>query len=433
MSFTVKLFLDTRRKRADKEYTIKLRITYYRRLVEVSTGYRVDERYWNVTTAEVKSRASGNTSRLNSQLQKQKTEVSDVLLDLEREEKLHTMPTQELRQYLIRKDSETKTYVYCDEVIARLKLANRIGTARSYKYMRNSVHGFMRSGKKLPNWLVNENDKTPGREKHPLEYPKYRDQVDFTLIRITTKWLHEYDAWYRSRGNSVNGLAVVMRTLRALINKARKEQMLPKDHNPFGEYRIKKEATRKRAISQAELDLIKIYEPQTDLQSRAKDYFLLSFYLMGTSFSDLVYMQMKQIREGRVEYKRQRTGGLYTIKITAPLQVILNKYTAGKSDEDYVLGILSSGTTPEEQSKAAQGALKRYNKALKTIGEVCGINAPITSYTARHSFATIAKYKGVPTAIISEAMGHKTEEITQVYLDSFNREVLDDWNEKIVL
>ena len=76
--------------------------------------------------------------------------------------------------------------------------------------------------------------------------------------------------------------------------------------------------------------------------------------------------------------------------------------------------------------------LRQFNKRLKEIGKSCGIEATLTSYVARHSYATIAKYKGVPTAIISEALGHTSEEVTQVYLDSFGKEVLDKYHALII-
>lgn len=90
------------------------------------------------------------------------------------------------------------------------------------------------------------------------------------------------------------------------------------------------------------------------------------------------------------------------------------------------------GDTEEKRYTAARDELRRYNKALKELAKIAGITSPLTSYTARHSFATIAKYKGVPTAVISEALGHKTEQITQVYLDSFDKAVLDKYNEMII-
>jgi len=76
--------------------------------------------------------------------------------------------------------------------------------------------------------------------------------------------------------------------------------------------------------------------------------------------------------------------------------------------------------------------LFRVNKSLKEIGDLCGIESPLISYVARHSYATIAKYKGVPTAVISEALGHVSEEVTQVYLDSFDKEVMDKYHAMVI-
>jgi integrase len=152
---------------------------------------------------------------------------------------------------------------------------------------------------------------------------------------------------------------------------------------------------------------------------------------MGASFVDIAYLQVKNITSGRIEYKRRKTGRLHSIPISPPLQELLNKYMPGKGREDFILNVIKS-QEPARQLVNVRDALRRFNRSLKEIGEVCGIEATLTSYVARHSYATIAKYKGVPTAVISEALGHKSEEVTQVYLDSFDKEVMDKYHNIII-
>jgi len=151
---------------------------------------------------------------------------------------------------------------------------------------------------------------------------------------------------------------------------------------------------------------------------------------MGISFIDLAFLKVENIYDNRIEYKRRKTGRLYSIPIIPPLQKLLDKYLKGKSKGDFILDIINS-SDPQQQITSVRSKLRRYNRSLKEIGKLCEIETPLTSYVARHSYATIAKKKGVPTAVISEALGHSSEEVTQVYLDSFDRKTLDDFHNLI--
>ena len=229
----------------------------------------------------------------------------------------------------------------------------------------------------------------------------------------------------------MNGLSVNLRTLRALFNRAIKQKLISKEHYPFADYSVMHESTRKRAITGADLDRLRQFEPKSEWQVRAKDFFFLSFYLMGASFVDLAFLKVKNITGGRIEYKRRKTGRLHSIPLSLPLQTLLDKYLPGKKKEDFILNVIKSDD-PKQQLVNVRDELRRFNRILKEIGEACGIEAALTSYVSRHSYATIAKYKGVPTAVISEALGHTSEEVTQVYLDSFDKEVMDKYHAMII-
>lgn len=233
------------------------------------------------------------------------------------------------------------------------------------------------------------------------------------------------------KGNSINGLSVNLRTLRALFNRAIKLKRISKEYYPFDDYKISNEGTRKRAISVDDIQKLKKYKPITDRQKRAKDYFFLSFYLMGASFVDIAFLKVSNIFNGRIEYRRRKTGRLHSIPISEPLEKLLKKYLKKKDQDDFILNVIKSDI-PEKQVVNVRDELRRYNKTLKEIGKACGIEATLTSYVSRHSYATIAKYKGVPTAVISEALGHSTEKVTQVYLDSFEKDVLDKYHNMII-
>ncbi|MEN0047330.1 MAG: site-specific integrase [Bacteroidota bacterium] len=399
---TVKVVLDNRSVKKDGTSPLKLRLLYNRKSNQLSLGYAILSKDWDAKRERIKSSCNtiNNINRINSILLKKKQEAFDILSQLDSDGRLDTLSFKEIKMFLLKKHTDLMTLEFGQQIVEELRSIGKFGNAKAYRTMLSSIREFEK-GK------------------------------DFPLKKITYVWLKKYEIWFLSKGNSVNGLAVYLRSLRALCNQAIKQKHIAKEFYPFDDYKIKTEKTRKRAISQDDLAKIKDFEPRTSLEERSKDYFFLSFYMMGISFMDMAFLKMENIVNGRIEYKRKKTARLYSIPISEPLLKIIKKYSAGKSKKDFILNIITSDD-PEQRIKQARNALKRYNKTLKNIAKSCGIEANLTSYVARHSYATIAKYKGVPTAVISEALGHSSEEVTQVYLDSFEKEVLDKYHQMII-
>jgi integrase len=399
---TVNLILDTRSKKKDGTHPVKLRIVHNRKTYHLSLGYSVTAKEWDDTAQKIKSNCKrfSNITRINALLHRDKQQALDLFARLQDEGRLDTLSFTEIKAMLANKETEVMTLAFGEEIIAQLRQAGKHGNARVYDTMLRSVRTFAR-------------DK------------------DFPLKQISYRWLKKYEAWYLSRGNSLNGLGVSLRTLRALFNRAIKQKRIASDYYPFRDYQIKKESTRKRALKEDQLKALLQFESQTDRQQRAKDYFFISFYLMGASFSDLAFLRVSNIQHGRIVYKRRKTGRLHNILITPALQSLLDRYLEGKSGDDFILNVITAEEA-RKQVVQVRDELRRYNRTLKEIGALCGLATPLTSYVARHTYATIAKYKGVPTAVISEALGHSSEEVTQVYLDSFETEVLDQYHRIII-
>lgn len=396
------IILDTRYKKKGDLYPLKLRVIHNRKPFDLNLGYSIPIKDWDEKAQKVKSSCLviENISRFNALINKDKQKAQDILIRLQDEGKLDSLSLEELKNYITQKHTEVMILAFGEEIMAQLREAQKHGNARVYDTMLRSVRTFLK-GKDLP------------------------------MKQISYTWLKKYEAWYLSKGNSVNGLSVSLRTLRALFNRAIKQKLLTKEHYPFTDYAIKHEGTRKRAITGADIDRIRQFEPKTIRQKRAKEYFFLSFYLMGASFVDIAFLKVKNIIGGRIEYKRRKTGRLHSIPISAPLQALLDIYLPGKKKDDFILDVIKSDD-PRKQVVNVRDELRRFNNSLKEIAELCGIEATLTSYVARHSYATIAKYKGVPTAIISEALGHTSEEVTQVYLGSFDKEVMDKYHTLII-
>jgi integrase len=143
----------------------------------------------------------------------------------------------------------------------------------------------------------------------------------------------------------------------------------------------------------------------------------------------LAFLKVKNIETGRLNYTRQKTGQQFSIKVTDKSKAIIDKYSNLKEPESYIFPIIYR---KGKEYLDYRNAMRLMNKKLKKISDLLKLDVPLTTYVSRHSWATIAKKSGIATAVISEGLGHESEETTQVYLDSFENDVLDDANERII-
>jgi integrase/recombinase XerD len=247
---------------------------------------------------------------------------------------------------------------------------------------------------------------------------------------INYRFLKSLEAKYKSKNESVKGLNIHLRTIRAIINRAIKEGKVKKESNPFSDYSIKKAESHIHAISMT--DIIKIeghkFENEPNLQF-AKDLFLFSFYCMGMNFTDIAKLKMKNIDDKRIRYQRAKTRRDYSIKITPKIKGILDVYTKDKKPDAYVFPILRGTRLIDADEITDERNL--FNRRLKRLGKICEVSKPLHSYLSRHAWANIAKSMNMPLTLISEGLGHTSITTTQTYLDRFDDNVLDDANELI--
>jgi integrase len=144
------------------------------------------------------------------------------------------------------------------------------------------------------------------------------------------------------------------------------------------------------------------------------------------SYIDIAFLQVNNIIGDRIYYTRKKTGQKFSIKITDKAWEIIRKYNDLSDRDSYIFPIIKRDG---QEYLDYRNAMRLTNKKLRKISEIAELPEPISTYTARHSWATIAKRSGIPTAVISEGLGHDSEETTQIYLDSFENDVLDKANE----
>lgn len=258
-------------------------------------------------------------------------------------------------------------------------------------------------------------------------FKRYRRGEDLTLKSLTSDELLLYEADMARRGACPNTTSFYMRILRAAYNKA-VEQGLVAQTYPFTHVYTGIDKTVKRALPLSDVKRLK----NLDLTRRpalayARDLFLFSFYTRGMSFIDMAHLRKTDLQCGVLVYRRRKTGQQLVVKVEKCLQEILDRYHSEASD--YLLPIITDEALARRQYR---NALRAVNRDLKVVGEMLGVPVKLTTYVGRHSWATAAKASRIPLSVISESLGHESEQTTQIYLASIDSSVIDEANAKIL-
>ena len=161
----------------------------------------------------------------------------------------------------------------------------------------------------------------------------------------------------------------------------------------------------------------------------ARDIFMFSFFTRGMSFVDMAYLKKSDVSDSTLTYRRRKTGQSLSIGWEQQMQAIVDRYATEKTTS-YLLPLITRKDGTERTQYESK--MQQVNRHLKKIGQQLGLPIPLTTYCARHSWATIARDKNVPLAVISEALGHDNEQTTRIYLDSIRPSVVDDANRMII-
>jgi len=366
MATNVKILLDKRRSKKDGTFPLVLRVLHNRKSANISLGYYLLEKDWDDKNERLKRSAQliSNHTRFHALLNSKKTAALNIITRLEENGLIHSMSMTEIKSVIQQKEQtqqQTTVFKYLDKVIEDLKEAKRQGTARSYKGLKNKLQ------------LVNNNK-------------------DLTFQQIDYKFLVKFEKKHYAGGSGAGSLSVYMRTLRALVNKAIKENIVSKEHYAFSHYTIKRSEPQRRALNQDVFTVIKeLPLEEGSALKKARDFYLASYYMQGMNWMDMCLLRMKNISGDfqRINYIRHKTGKPFSIKIFPPLQKLLSKYTKSDFDEDdFVFPILRKDLPVERYPTFIMNKRKKLNKQLKEIAGLCDIPA-FTIYSARHTYATL--------------------------------------------
>lgn len=256
---------------------------------------------------------------------------------------------------------------------------------------------------------------------------KFNKHLDIPFSDMDTIWLKRYEVWLQSQGLAINTLGTRFRHLRVIYNFAIEEKIVKSEYYPFNSFKVSKlsQTTAKRSIQKDEILSVLNYQGQTPLECLAIDLFTFSYLAAGINFGDIARLTKDNILENRLIYIRKKTQKQIKVSLQEQAIKLIQKYSM--PDNPYLFPILSSFHKTEQQKvNRIHKIIAKVNKSLKEIGERLNIPIDLTTYVGRHSFATVLKRSGVNTSLICEALGHSSERVTQIYLDSFGNDQMED-------
>ena len=393
---TLKLVLDQRRESKNNIYPLIFRIYADSKTRDLPTGIKIPENKFNSKSGEIL-----DDFIINNKLQNLKVEYLQKL-NLYALKNNGVENAQEIKTFLQGKLSHEYTiYSFWEEQIATLNTTGKTGTARSYKIVLSSI------SKNI--------------------------NLNRTFDKLTYKDLMGLEKELYIKGMTTNGISVYMRTFKAIYNRAINNDIVGYEYYPFRKYKIKKASTTPRVLNIEELKLY--FNLKIDKSSLYYKSWLIGkliFMLRGINSRDLLMLNSKNIKNGRIIYRRAKTKKLYSIPLLPEMVEVFNEFTPNE------LSLLNTVTKNEMQDpiifvEIMAQKLKVINAHLKKLGEIIGSNEPITTYVFRYSFSNIAKQLGYSKDLISEALGHNYgNSTTSHYLEQFHQDELDELTMKVI-
>jgi site-specific recombinase XerD len=295
---------------------------------------------------------------------------------------------------------DTVSYAF-DEYIKKLYQEKRIGSALAYQVAKTSLDKF-----------CNENKKS-----------------NYKFSHVTAEFLKKYEKWMLDNGNSITTVGIYLRSLRAIYNIAKNEGLISEQFYPFkrGRYQIPASRNTKKALSLEDIGKIYHYKAAPgSTTERMRDYWLFLYFSNGINVKDFCRLRYKNIEGDFLVIKRAKTET--TRRVAEDIRIPLNddtkatikKYGNKKiNNEAYIFPVLPPNVEAVQEHNLIQLLVRLMNDHLKLIAAELKIMANVTSYVARHSYASVLKRSGASIEYISETLGHSNTNTTKNYLASF--------------
>ena len=393
MSATVEIVFRKDKKNNNDEYPIHIRITKNRKVQYIATGYKLELSLWDLIRRKVKSNHP-NSVRLNNHLNHLKNQYQDEVLN---EETANTKISSKDLKEKITGSRETNFFSVAETVLAKYKSDQKIGTYNKC----SSIISKLKDCKKYKIRLIED---------------------------ITPSFLTNYETYLKGElHNKINTVNKDLRFIRRVVNEAINLDMFPYERNPFRKYKLKTEKTNRQFLTEEEITKMEALElePGSRLELH-RDMFVFSCYSGGLRISDVLLMQWKHFDGTHVHIKVQKTGSQLSIMLPDKAKSIINKYKSGRKNNDFIFPMLSDDLDLKDIpliNRAISSATAYVNKNLKVIAQKAGVEKPVSTHIARHTWATRALRKGISIDKVSKLMGHAQIRETQIYAKIVNEEL----------
>lgn len=246
---------------------------------------------------------------------------------------------------------------------------------------------------------------------------------------LTVSLMKDFQNFMIARHLSLNTISLYNRNLRAVYNFALDEEILKMDKHPFRKVFTGIEPTRKRAIKSDVVRRLIHMDLNDNVKMRfSRDLFLFSIYTQGMAFVDLAHLRIDNLSGQKIFYRRHKTNQRIEIELVDCAREIIDRYH--ESDSPYLFPILYD--REKQHYRKYSTALRMYNRELHVLSQALQLDIPLSSYVARHTWASLAKWNGISSSVISEAMGHRNAETTRIYLASLDMDVITDANHTVI-
>ncbi len=422
---SITIFLDIRRQKANGKYPVKLRVfTQHPRIqklypINYDLSKEEFDKAWNL------QRPRGEDKEIKLKLQAILTLAENIAKDL---------PTFSFeifeKKLSMRKGDEVNVAFLYQEAVEKLLKRGQIGTSNNYGFAKRSLEIFQKYYRSLP-------------------------FTKLSLTDINKDWLEDYEHFMRENGKSPTTVSMYIRTLRTIFNDAIEGGNIPRELYPFGKGKYQPPSAKKvkKALSNEDFNKLFLSHPGTPDQVKAKDFWFFSFALNGMNIKDIANLKYKDITGDkmdnlkyknipgdRIEFFRAKT--IHTSKTNSkPITVFLNDYTSdiiikyGKKTfkpDEYIFDIIKPGNDAVKKNSTVKNFIKFINQHIKKLCTANGITKEVSTYWARHTFATRALRDGYSMEFMQESLGHGDLKTTQGYFAGFDMVEKKNFAQKIM-
>lgn len=392
--YSISIYLDIRRLKANGKYPVKLRVydnaLKHQKLLPTSFEFTKEE--FSSIWETLKPRG------INKELQIQLKALENKAIQTAESLSEFTIENLEDKLYNRRLSNKSDVLYWYLLAIEQYSKNSQIGTASNYQLSINSL----------------------------LEFHKKKN---LTFNSITPQWLRDYERYMVDvKKRSRTTVGIYLRPLRAIFNTVIAQKIVNSEHYPFGKrkYTIPSPKSTKKALSKEQLKILFETEPRTQDQKKAKAFWFFSYSCNGMNFKDIAYLQYKNIDGNTLQFRRAKTSN--TNSSQAPVIVYLNEFTQSvidiygniiKTPDQYIFSIIDHESVPEERHRQLKNFIRYINQHFGSFAKELGIEEHVSSYWARHSFATQAIRNGASMEYVSEALSHSNLTTTRNYFAGF--------------